>query len=342
MAEMSFGTNGITNENEKKNVIVNYIPPDITEVRIREMFSACGSVVGVKLMRDKSGVSLGYAFVNYNSGLEATRAIEAFDGKQMGSKTIRVSYARPSSEEIKNANLYIAGLPKSVKEDDLKTLFSVYGTIISSKILTLESGESRGVGFIRFDRRTEAQAAIDALNGMNLQDNGTPTALAVRFANPPKGPQATLQTPGVTNELTRPALNMGGIGPIRHEAPNHRFSPFGPGLNFRNNVMVRPPNDIQVPFNPSSPHDNQLCPCIFVYGLPTKTEKDTLNELLLYRLFSPHGAILSIHAKEGSAYGFINMIRHDEAVKAVMNLNGYYLQQHNTHLQVSFKKNKPM
>lgn len=341
MAEMSFGTNGINSEKEKKNVIVNYIPPEITEPRLNEMFSTCGSVVGVKLMRDKSGTSLGYAFVNFNSELEAARAIEIFDGNQMGNKKIRVSYARPSSEEIKNANLYIAGLPKTMKEEDLKNWFSVYGSIISSKILTLENGESRGVGFIRFDKRSEAQAAIDALNGMHLQDNGVATTLAVRFANPPKGTMAALPAPPVTTELMRPAVNVGGIGPIRHEAPNHRFTPFGPGMNIRNSAIVRP-NELSMPFNPNPAPEQPLCPCIFVYGLPTKTEKDTSNELLLYRLFSPHGAILSIHAKEGSAYGFINMIRHDEAVKAVMNLNGYYIQQHNTHLQVSFKKNKPM
>lgn len=340
--------NGLANGKERKNVIVNYIPPDITEAFLRDMFGSCGSVIGVKLMRDKSGVSLGYAFVNYNSEVEATRAIEKFDGHQMSAKKIRVSYARPSSEEIKNANLYIAGLPKNVSEENLKSWFGVYGTIISSKILTLESGESRGVGFIRFDKRSEAQSAIDALNGMSLQDDGVDTTLAVRFANPPKGPQtsqaltSSLPTTLASNEHLRPALNVGGIGPIRHEAPNHRFSPFGnPGVNFRNNGMDRNNfNALSSPFNPVSPTDHHNCPCVFVYGLPTKGENETSNELLLYRLFSPHGAILSIHAKGGSAYGFVNMIRHEEATKAVVNLNGYYLQQHNTHLQVSFKKNK--
>lgn len=336
MAEL-LSSNGITNDREKKHVIVNYLPGDITEVLLQAMFASCGAITGVRLMRDKSGVSLGYAFVNYSSEVDAARAIERFDGHQMGAKKIRVSYARPSSEEIKNANLYIAGLPKSTSEDELRAWFSVYGTIISSKVLTLETGESRGVGFIRFDKRSEAQEAIDSLNGKKLLDG---TNLVVRFANPPKGTQTpqvspnTSQGPMVGNEPLRPALNHGGIGPIRHESPNHRFSPFG---------QVPPrPNDIRQPFNMNSIPEPQNCPCVFVYGLPQqKEDKEPLNELLLYRLFSPHGAILSIHAKEGSAYAFVNMMKYEEAVKAVGNLNGYYLQQHNTHLQVSFKKNKP-
>lgn len=81
MVEMFFGINGIINENEKKNVIVNYILLDIIEVCICEMFSMCGFVVGVKFMWDKSGVSFGYVFVNYNSGFEVIRVIEVFDGK---------------------------------------------------------------------------------------------------------------------------------------------------------------------------------------------------------------------------------------------------------------------
>ena len=336
MAEL-LSSNGITNDRERKHVIVNYLPGDITEVLLQAMFASCGAITGVRLMRDKSGVSLGYAFVNYSNEVDAARAIERFDGHQMGAKKIRVSYARPSSEEIKNANLYIAGLPKSTTEDELRAWFSVYGTIISSKVLTLETGESRGVGFIRFDKRSEAQEAIDSLNGKKLLDG---TNLVVRFANPPKGTQTPQVSPNISqspmagNEPLRPALNHGGIGPIRHESPNHRFSPFG---------QVPPrPNDIRQPFNMNSFPEPQNCPCVFVYGLPQqKEDKEPLNELLLYRLFSPHGAILSIHAKEGSAYAFVNMMKYEEAVKAVGNLNGYYLQQHNTHLQVSFKKNKP-
>ena len=330
--------NGDSEGRERKNVIVNYIPPDITETFLQNMFGSCGSIVGCKLMRDKtSGVSLGYAFVNYSHEEEAARAIEKFDGQQLSSKKIRVSYARPSSEEIKNANLYVSGLPKAVSENDLKTWFGVYGTIISSKILMLENGESRGVGFIRFDKRAQAQAAMEALNGVSLAPGST---LSVKFANPPKGPQSQQMNPF---NLQSP-LNVGGVGPIHHETANNRFSPMGtPGGFSRGAPNFNAPHPASDPnllatlhlHSPSNQH------CVFVYGLPTSVE-ETENELLLYRLFAPHGAILSIFAKKGVNYGFVNMIRYDEALKAVMNLNGYFVQQHNTRLQVSFKKNKPL
>lgn len=48
---------------------------------------------------------------------------------------LQVSYARPSSEAIKGANLYVSGLPKNMTQQDLEALFSPYGRIITSRIL---------------------------------------------------------------------------------------------------------------------------------------------------------------------------------------------------------------
>ena len=49
--------------------------------------------------------------------------------------TFKVSYARPSSEAIKGANLYVSGLPKHMAQPDLERLFSCSGNIITSRIL---------------------------------------------------------------------------------------------------------------------------------------------------------------------------------------------------------------
>ena len=49
---------------------------------------------------------------------------------------LKVSYARPSSETIKGANLYVCGLRLEVTQSELENMFNQFGTIISSKILT--------------------------------------------------------------------------------------------------------------------------------------------------------------------------------------------------------------
>lgn len=47
----------------------------------------------------------------------------------------QVSYARPSSASIRDANLYVSGLPKTMPQKELEQLFSQYGRIITSRIL---------------------------------------------------------------------------------------------------------------------------------------------------------------------------------------------------------------
>jgi RNA recognition motif-containing protein len=49
---------------------------------------------------------------------------------------LKVSYARPSSDTIKGANLYICGLRLDINQRELENMFSKFGTIISSKLLT--------------------------------------------------------------------------------------------------------------------------------------------------------------------------------------------------------------
>ncbi len=49
-------------------------------------------------------------------------------------------------------NLYIANLPHNVKENDLETMFSPYGQVISTRILRDANQQSRGVGFARSER----------------------------------------------------------------------------------------------------------------------------------------------------------------------------------------------
>ena len=58
--------------------------------------------------------------------------IDPFDKEYLSSQ---VSFARPSSEAIKGANLYVSGLPKHMAQPDLERMFASCGNIITSRIL---------------------------------------------------------------------------------------------------------------------------------------------------------------------------------------------------------------
>ena len=67
-------------------------------------------------------------------------------------------------------NIYVGNLSKDVNEDDLKGLFSKYGSIKEVKIIKDSySGESKGFGFLEMPNTTEAQKAVNELNAKELK-----------------------------------------------------------------------------------------------------------------------------------------------------------------------------
>ncbi|XP_043480920.1 ELAV-like protein 3 isoform X6 [Leptopilina heterotoma] len=340
-------TLGQTSQEESKtNLIVNYLPQTMTQEEIRSLFSSIGEVESCKLIRDKLtdfGQSLGYGFVNYHRPEDADKAINTLNGLRLQNKTIKVSYARPSSEAIKGANLYVSGLPKNMAQQDLENLFSPYGRIITSRILcdniTVRqfvtgggdnlpdiclsdlAGLSKGVGFIRFDQRVEAERAIQELNGTIPKGSSEP--ITVKFANNPSNNNKAI--PPLAAYLTPQATRRFG-GPIHH--PTGRFSRYSPlaGDLLANSML--PGNAM-----------NGSGWCIFVYNLAPETEEN-----VLWQLFGPFGAVQSVkvirdlQTNKCKGFGFVTMTNYEEAVVAIQSLNGYTLG--NRVLQVSFKTNK--
>ena len=77
--------------------------------------------------------------------------------------------------------LYVGGLPYSVTEDRLEELFTEHGTVESARVITDKfTGRSRGFGFVEMSSQEEAQAAIDKLNGTDLEGR----SLTVNEAKP--------------------------------------------------------------------------------------------------------------------------------------------------------------
>ena len=70
-----------------------------------------------------------------------------------------------------NSNkLYVGGLPYSVSESDLNQLFSPHGTVESANVITDRStGRSKGFGFVEMSSQSEAEAAMEALNGTDVE-----------------------------------------------------------------------------------------------------------------------------------------------------------------------------
>ncbi|XP_054161990.1 ELAV-like protein 3 isoform X2 [Oppia nitens] len=320
-------------EDSKTNLIVNYLPQTMTQEEIRSLFSSIGEVESCKLIRDKvTGQSLGYGFVNYVRPEDADKAITTLNGLRLQNKTIKVSFARPSSEAIKGANLYVSGIPKAMTQQELESLFTPYGRIITSRILCdnitdralyaevcSSTGLSKGVGFVRYDQRIEAERAIKHLH--NTIPEGSTEPITVKFANNPSNNAKALAPLAAYLSPQRRFA-----GPIHHPANRFRYSPLAGDL-------------LTNPLLAANATINGAGWCIFVYNLAPDTE-----ESLLWQLFGPFGAVQSVkvirdlQTNKCKGFGFVTMTNYDESLVAIQSLNGYTLG--NRVLQVSFKTNK--
>ncbi len=69
-------------------------------------------------------------------------------------------------------NIYVGNLSQQVNEEDLREAFGAFGKVKSVNIIKEKfSGISRGFGFVEMEVTTEAQTAMQELNGSQLKGN---------------------------------------------------------------------------------------------------------------------------------------------------------------------------
>lgn len=80
-----------------------------------------------------------------------------------------------------NNKLYVGNLAYSTMEHQLKEAFAPYGEVVSATLVVDRmSGQSRGFGFVEYASEADAQRAIDAMNGAELDGR----SLNVNLARP--------------------------------------------------------------------------------------------------------------------------------------------------------------
>jgi len=77
--------------------------------------------------------------------------------------------------------LFVGNLSFNTTENDLQDAFAAHGTVMETNLMMdRETGRPRGFGFVTMSTPEEAQKAIDALNGKDMDGR----ALTVNVARP--------------------------------------------------------------------------------------------------------------------------------------------------------------
>nr|XP_033339416.1 CUGBP Elav-like family member 4 isoform X7 [Megalopta genalis] len=122
---------------------------------------------------------------------------------QMMNRPIQVKPA--DSENRGDRKLFVGMLSKQQTEDDVRKLFTAFGTIEECTILRGPDGSSRGCAFVKLSSHQEALAAINSLHGSQTM-LGASSSLVVKFADTEKERQL--------RRMQQMAGNMGLLHPF--------------------------------------------------------------------------------------------------------------------------------
>ena len=160
--------------NNKANLFVKGFPVTAQPRQIYELFAKYGEIISCKIREDENGDLLGYGYINYYSLDSANSAIENLNNTKFLDSTLEVEHFQRKNERLQaleeNSSLYIKNIPeKYTTNDDLKKLFSKFGTINFFKMFT--DGNKRYYAITIFTDAGNARKAKEELNDKKLNES---------------------------------------------------------------------------------------------------------------------------------------------------------------------------
>merc|ERR1712128_75250 len=164
------------------NVFIKNLDKSIDNKVLYDTFSSFGNILSCKVVDEGPGVkdgstSKGYGFVHFETEEAATRAIEKVNGMMLADKKVFVGRFKSRGDRMREfgerakqyTNLYIKNLPDLWDDAKIFEVFGAFGEILSYKVaVDEETGKSKCFGFISFKEHEEAEAAVEEMDGKEV------------------------------------------------------------------------------------------------------------------------------------------------------------------------------
>lgn len=155
------------------SLYVGELNPEVTEAMLFEIFNTIGPVSSIRICRDAiTRRSLGYGYVNFHNQADGERALHELNYTEIKGQPCRIMWSQrdPSIRRSGDGNVFIKNLDPAIDNKTLHDLFSAFGNILSCKVALDASGRSKGYGFVHFEDKASADASIEKLNGLLIND----------------------------------------------------------------------------------------------------------------------------------------------------------------------------
>jgi polyadenylate-binding protein len=164
------------------NVYMKNIRADVTEEQLRDALRECGAVESLFLSGHAQHPTK-FALVTFQSHESAVSAIDKLNDRTNAAltdaetklyvgravkKSDRSKVGSPSAQNLyqsQGRNIYVKHLDDTMTTQQLESLFSQFGKITSCALMKDASGNFRGFGFVCFESKESATAAIREMNG---------------------------------------------------------------------------------------------------------------------------------------------------------------------------------
>lgn len=159
------------------HIFVGDLGSEVTDRMLLQAFSQLVPCSDARVMWDHStGRSRGYGFVSFRTRPEADAAIQQMNGEQIGTRRVRCGWAQHKQDQTQpmvsetvdkadpsNTNVYVGNVGPEVTDADLRNGFAGYGNV-----LEIKQYRKGSYAFVRFEKHSEAVAAIVGMSGQNL------------------------------------------------------------------------------------------------------------------------------------------------------------------------------
>ncbi|CAL4191599.1 unnamed protein product, partial [Meganyctiphanes norvegica] len=177
-----------TNEDSNRTAFITNIPKVYEEEDIRQIFNSFGVILDVNIAKDsKTKQPRGMCFVKFENIEDNNNFIESMNGKEIEIRMgfdpyhgyyelpparIKKLSAKPSNNNPENC-VHISNLPKSITPDELTKMLAPYGKLEKKVIIPLDkvTGLPRGFTLVSFEYKEQAEAAIEGLNGKEIEED---------------------------------------------------------------------------------------------------------------------------------------------------------------------------
>jgi len=284
------GAPGADGPIRRAHLYVGNLSPRVTEYMLTEIFAVAGPVQHVKIIPDRNYQhgGLNYGFVEYIDMRAAETALQTLNGRKIFDTEIRVNWAYQGSQNKEDTSnhfhVFVGDLSPEVNDEVLGKAFSAFGTLSDARVMwDMNSGKSRGYGFLAFRDKTDAEQAIATMNGEWLGSR----AIRVNWANqktqgaPP--PAGGTQPPRPVGTAPAP-INFQG-GPLSYETVINQTPAFNTTVYVGNLV-------------------------------PYTTQAD------LIPLFQSIGYLSEIRMQADRGFAFVKLDTHEHAALAIVQLQG--------------------